>query len=462
MVSGPPPAESGSIRLTDAPDPKLQGVPADLRGVELPNEAPIPQPRPTTEFMGDMKVSEAMQPEVEEGIKEILAGEKNGPYISTPGQAPIPEPRPEMIDSSIHTVVKGENAWHIMRDESSVLKGMSLAEQNKWQVELWNSLTRDEAIDAGFVRSGGDVDKIFEENVKLGLPADKINVSMLDERLLELMHQDKAGNIPVPEPRPDMMSATDPVMPDGTPLEEVEPHEPLETDVPGPDEFPEHGPVSVQGKDGVYVVEGRTADVNQMTLRDASNLLKGVMVDDPNALALLEEMNTDKTSFLETVDSFVHRAGKDGTMNLDLTVTEWMNNSDPIPRASQPPSFESVPVANDNVPMRQASVSGAEVMGGQSLESYVRSVEQPKNGFLDNLFGLGKPDVDGTLAQLRERYPGLTVGNIKDMAAGGTVPEEINETGFEVWAKEVAGAPANDNNKTLVEYVSGLANSRVA
>ena len=33
---------------------------------------------------------------------------------------------------------------------------------------------------------------------------------------------------------------------------------------------------------------------------------------------------------------------------------------------------------------------------------------------------------------------------------------------FEVWAKEVAGAPANDNNKTLVEYVSGLANSRVA
>lgn len=440
--TNPPPWEGST---TDTP--KFESVPPDIPADKVPS-------RP--EFMGDMKVSEAMQPKVE----EVLS--------NPPSDVPIPEP--ELADARLYSVVKGDNVWNIMEGkgpdanpvggESEVLKGMSLSER---QAALDKLIEYAEghpefSKEVGAVKSGGDIHRIY--------PGESINVSLLDDKLRELLDIDvKADNVSQMAPSMEMA--------DGTPHEEVEPHEPVETEVPGPDVFPEHGPVSVQGKDGVFVVEGRTADVNQLTLKDASNLMKGVVVDDPNALALLEEMDTDKDSFMGIVGTVVDRVGKDGTMNLDSTIAEWMKNSVPLAEGEQ--VTPSAPAANDNVPVatpygfdqptpnpdtvvREASASGAEAVTGQSLKDYVRSVEQPKNGFLENLIGLGKPNVAGTFEQMAN----LSIEDIKKMLANGIVPEGVDEKGFDVWAKEVAGAAANDNSKTLVEYVSGLANSRVA
>jgi hypothetical protein len=432
MVSGPPPAEAGSIRLTDIPDPKLQGVPPDLRGVELPNEAPIP------------------------------------------------EPRPETMDAKFHTVAKGENAWNIMEGrgpdsapvggESDFLKKMDLpmSERQELLDQAVKHLEQNPELakEIGAVKSDGNIHKIY--------PGEQINITRFDELLRQIYesnHPDLPETAPIPESAPEGPMSADAETADGTPLEEVEPHEPIETDVPGPDEFPEHGPVTVRGEVGTFVVEGRTADVNSMTIHDALNLYQGVRIDDQNALALLEEMSTDKESFSGVIE-YMMTHGNAQPNDPSMTVGDYINKYKDMPYN---PSTESAPATNDNVPdvtpygfdqptpnpdtvVREASVSGAETVGGQSLESYVRSVEQPKNGFLDNLFGLGKPNVAGTFEQMAN----LTIGDIKAMDVNGELPEGVSDTGFDVWSKEVANAAANDNDKTLAEYVSGLANSRAA
>ncbi len=431
MVSGPPPAEAGSARLADIPDPKLDGVPPDLRGWGLPNEDSVP------------------------------------PASSAPDETPMPEPGPELSDAKMHTVVKGDNVWNIMEGKgpdanpiggkSDVLKGMTQFEREDALNKLlaYSDQHPEFGRDIGALKSGGDLNRIY--------PGEPINVSMLDDKLRELLGMESTAD--------NISPASTPETPNGTPLEEVEPHESIETDVPGPDEFPEHGPVTVRGEVGTFVVEGRTADVNLMTIRDAMNLAQGVRVDDPNALALLEEMSIDKDSFSDIID-FMWTHGSGQTNDPSMTVGEYVNNYKGMPYNLP---AEAAPAANDNIPdvtpygfdqptanpdtvVREASVSGTEAVGGQSFENYVRSVEQPKNGFLENLIGLGKPNVAGTFDQMAN----LTIGDIKAMDVNGELPEGVSGAGFDVWAKEVAGAAANDNNKTLVEYVSGLANSRVA
>jgi hypothetical protein len=409
----------------------------------------IPQTPDSPEFMGDMKVSEAMQPEV----KEALAG--------LPNEAPIPEPRPELVDAQMHTVVKGENAWNIMEGkgpdanpiggQSDFLKEMDLpmGERQELLDQAVKHLEQNQELakEIGAVKSNGDIHKIY--------PGEQLNITKFDELLRQVYesnHPNLPETAPIPESAPEVsMSGAETA--DGTPLEEVGIHEPIETDVPGPDEFPEHGPVTVRGEGGTFVVEGRTADVDLMTIHDAMNLYQGVRVDDPNALGLLEEMSTDKESFTSDVEFMLtHGSGQPNDPNMLVGDYKELYKDMPYNTATESSSAANDNTAETAIVDTGVSISNPETIGANT-ENYIRGVERPSGSFLENLFGIGRPDVTGTFDQIKD----FTLGDLKDMATNDNLPEGVSAEGFDRWVEKI-GAAANDND-TFGNYISQLANS---
>ncbi len=162
--------------------------------------------KPPVEAAGpDREPGVAPDPEAAEDHEDEIEGDEAGPVV-------------------IHQVESGDNLWNIMKSESTVLRDMSPAEQNHWQDKLWDyyEMNHEEAEELGVVKSHGDVHKIY--------PGEEINVTKLDEKLLELMHQNNAGEIPAPTPRPEVGEV---VLPDQAPIPEPNPSNlPNEVQVP--------------------------------------------------------------------------------------------------------------------------------------------------------------------------------------------------------------------------------------
>ena len=176
-----------------------------------------------------------------------------------------------------HTIEPGGNGWNTMKDHSSVLKDLPLAEQNKWQVKLWDSLTPQEAMDAGFVKSGGNVDLVH--------PGETINVSMLDQRLTELMQQESA-DIPVPTPRPEDISSLE-----GGPVKDI----------------------------------ATFADLNKLRVGDVLELQQKVMQGDAGAISKMDSLNLDKGSLQDFVNTIMEKGS--GDVNGNLTVEEYFKST---------------------------------------------------------------------------------------------------------------------------------------
>ena len=125
------------------------------------------------------------------------------------GEAPAPA---EVIPdaANIHAVEPDENLWNIMEGdgpdanpvggESEVARGMERLERNKALITLVEYLREnpDFAREAGI--SSGDPDRIFPPNPETGFEGGKINVTMLDAKLRELLGiEAPAAEVPAPE-----------------------------------------------------------------------------------------------------------------------------------------------------------------------------------------------------------------------------------------------------------------------
>lgn len=385
-----------------APSPVPNGGGETVPNLETPTTPPdTADVLPKTESkvsvplkeMGDASVAEAMHPKVEAVINDIESGVRTEPQFTQPADVqtwpegndipvpeprpeppvsgfpdnpPVPEPRPELGGPGIHDVKKGDIAWHIVKDESAVLKGLPLTEQNYWQVKLWDSLTPQEAIDLGFETSHGDVDKIY--------PGDKINVSGLDDKIRELMaaegdeYYEDAGS-------------------------DIDPQEPV----------------------------SKVTDMNDSTLQEA-NAVRETKFD----------LSTPEGS----------EANQDY-----LTANLIQSDPEAAARVASSSPEAVADVMNQNY----------EQALQESLNDYVRNVEQPRNNIFDTLFGMGKPNIEGTLDQMKD----LSMGQLRDMVANDNLPAGVSDAGFDRWWGEVAGAAANDNER-FGDVVARVANGRTA
>ena len=466
LASGINQIPDGSSHLTDIPEPKLDGVPPDL-SAQTPKQ------------MGDLSVMEEMQAladqknnlppremgdlSVMEQMQELANNRGNIEFTDIPeskleGVPPdfevkgdmrltdIPDPKlegvppdleagPESLDIK-HTVTKGENAWNIMEGrgpdanpvggKSVFLQEMDLP-MGERQALLDDAVkyleqNPESAKEIGAVKSDGDIHKIY--------PGEVLNITKFDDLLRNIYEGNDPGAV------------TEVIEGNGEEYTEdnfsEEPHEP---------------------EDGV-------TDMNDYTLREALDLSKDVANNDPEAIARLEELGWDPDAFADMLGSLSQR-GSEQQVDLDkMTVGEYLNNSKKVFDNSPPANNSSIPDATPygldkpepepGTIVRDASVAATEAPG-QSLDSYVRSIEQPKNGILDTLFGIGKPNVAGTFDQLKD----LSVGEIKEMVASDSVPAEMTEEGFDRWVAEMNKVAANDNER-FGDVIARAANSRTA
>lgn len=485
VVPPPPPTPkaAGNIVLPEVPRPELQGLPPDL--VTLPEEAPIPSPAPRpVEFMGDMKVSEAVQPQVEDGIKDIMAGKKAAPYMSTPPRAPIPEPnpftmdappvseaplptpeeapippprpaplspeapiptpRPELLPPRVHVVKPYDNVWNILEGngpdsapvggKSEVLKGMTPTKR----IEALNKLVAYAKSDpefakaVGALRSGGDIGRIY--------PGEKINVTLLDEKLRELLGLE--APLPI-----DRSVAPSPyaVTPESAPL---------------PTERP---------------LEGALSDINKFRVADVLDLHTRAHSGDGSAVELLKTLGMDQ----ESLDDLI------ASLNPETLKQDWAKkqvledylkyyqgqalNDVPAPKvAPAPPSGdiygrtpEDVPYGNYDPFARSVAPQEASFGGVDSnvLNDFVKGTEKGTG----NIFFTGRPDVAGTF----ERIKSLSFGEMKAIASDPALLASklkemgVTEKGWDRWVdainksvKEVA--PQSDQEKIGAYFIRGL------
>jgi|GEM_PF-4812638 len=116
----------------------------------------------------------------------------NTPDVDVPDTESAPV-YPESIDthSTIYTVDKGDNVWNVLEGkgpdsnpvggQSEVLHGMSVADRQDALDKLvaYAEQNPDFAKEVGAVQSGGDINRIY--------PGEKLNISLLDDKLRELL-----------------------------------------------------------------------------------------------------------------------------------------------------------------------------------------------------------------------------------------------------------------------------------
>lgn len=193
-----------------------------------------------------------------------------------------------------HTVVRGDNAWNIMEGKgpdnnpvggkSDVLEGMSLQERRYWLDKVFDYCDQypDFAEKVGAVKSGG--------NIHLIHPGETINVSMLDEKIVELMNQEAGNNVPVPTPRPEDVVSGDP---------------------------------SLEG--GSVKDAGTFADLNKLRVRDVLELQQKVTQGDAGAISKMDSLNLDKGSLQDFVNTIMEKGT--GDVDGNLTVEEYFKST---------------------------------------------------------------------------------------------------------------------------------------
>ncbi len=410
----------------------------------------------------------------EEGLTEEYVGPDHEPNEDEIGEEYEHDEDIFAEPAVTHTVERGDNAWNIMEGKgpdndpvggkSEVLKGMSLADRRYWLDRIFDYCDQNPefAKEVGAVKSGG--------NIHLVHPGETINVSMLDEKIVELMNQEAGNNIP----RPDETLLNSPApSPDVTGMSEAQ-----NTPTPvGETVAEQEGTIIVKSPLGEDVVINRVSDVNQMNLKEAGYLYSAANASDPNALRLIEEMGMDRQSYIEMYDSL----GVRGEYDADMTVSEWMNQreasqtesvipNDSTPRNEIQPDIdqrgELDSLSNDDPNrFREASFTPEAVNDNvqQAVQSYVNRVEGG-SGMFDWAFGNNKV---GTF----EKIADLNFGQIKEFAAGDNMQsttEQLGVTaeGYEKWMSELQGevakTPALSDNETLRQYLTRINTVRVA
>lgn len=442
--------------------------------------------------MGDASVAEKMYPDVKEAFnkdgvtapREITPGAPNHAGISGGGEA-IPQGNEEHIGPDhepdengiedyeheedvfdepavTHTIKSGETGWGTMKTHSSVLEDLPLAEQNKWQIKLWDSLTPQEAMDAGFVKSGGDVDKVY--------PGEIINVSMLDQRLTELMQQE-SGDIPIPTPRPEDVVSGEPVT-----IEEAPANESIVNKLK--DSLSDMAEKTIS-ETGATEAVNWTNDINAMSVGDILSLHDAVEANNPEVMSKLQEFGYDKDTYMELNKVIAGQINPNGGNSLELTLTDWMKRTEVppvesvIPNDSTPrnelqpdidPRGETDSLSNDTNRFREASFTPeAANDNSEAVQGYVNRVEGG-GGLFDWAFGNNKV---GTF----EKIADLNFGQIKEYAVSGKMEAVIKQLGvtqegYEKWMSElqseVAKTPALSDSETLRQYLARINTVQVA
>jgi len=355
-----------------------------------------------------------------------------------------------------HTVERGDNAWNIMEGKgpdnnpvggkSDVLEGMSLQERRYWLDKVFDYCDQypDFAEKVGAVKSGG--------NIHLIHPGETINVSMLDEKIVELMNQEAGNNVPVPTPRPEDIVSGEPVTIEKAPADESIVNK-LDDSMSGTAES---------------AVSEKVTDFNDLTIQEVEKMASDIAQNNPEVEARLEELGIDKNDFKERYEIIGRRAGE---LRPDMTVSEWLTNSDKNTDDLPPPANDnSVPEATPfsgvlpqpgDMPVRDASFNPEAVASdSEAVRSYVNSVENPKIGLFDRLFLNTNPNITGTWEALNPNQ--MTVGQFKEMVSSPNLEVELTSRnlsaeGVTKWGetlqKQSELIPANDN-ETLTQYLS--------
>lgn len=361
------------------------------------------------------------------------------PETSRADHVPVPEAKPEIPG---YKVVPGDNTWNVMEGkgpdthpvggQSELLKGMSLAERRDSLNTLIQYMEEHPDFTKGVGISSGDPYKIY--------PGEHLNVSVMDEKMGELLSQD----VPVPTPKPPVEALTN------APTPEI-----------GSVEQPD-GSVTVFGLGGdEFVEENPVSDVHQMTVNDALNLYRGVEVSDPTALKLVDDMGMDKAAYEEVVRTLLaHDQGQ--VQSLDLKVGEYLKQNPNSVNAPAPvtPAPQEAPVSNINAAAQEASFIATEA-DPQAVQQFVADTEK-SSGFLFS----SQPDVSGSFDRMKD----MTVGDMKNMAIDPQLASKLQQLGltqdgWNRWSERVADLikqqPANDN-ETLAQYINRTVNTRAA
>lgn len=483
MVSGPPSGE-GSIILNDIPDPKLEGVPSELRGGSS-QFTDIPDPRvegvpPDLEVKGGIKFTEIPDPRME-GVP---------PDLKAVPESPIVE----------HTVVKGENAWNIMEGrgpdanpvggKSLYLKELNLpmGERQALLDEAVKYLEQDTdlAKEIGAVKSDGNIHKIY--------PGETINVTKFDELLRNLYEGNDPGAVIEAPTNEEFYEDL------GT---DEEPHEPVEEGGGGSTaEYKVADPKAVSfleelNKLGEHHREmlDRATPAQRANLADIyskqvelkihnfaaslnPNYVEGMPqpatpADMERALTLLGEARGQFADVAfgdgngQISPAEMETAGKTFAGNPALSLLEQK-----LGGSNLVASNDSVPVVTpDNVttpepvssPEAVADATDQNYENGfqESLNDFVRSVEQPRGrGILDifDFFGTRQPNIAGTFDQMKN----ISMGQLREMVANNELPENVSDEGFDQWWGRIAGVAANNNERFGDVVARVVANEIVA
>lgn len=354
---------------------------------------------------------------------------------------------PEQI---VHTVEKGENVWNIMEGKgpdanpvggkSEVLQGMSPADRGAALDKLVEYYEKhpDEAIEVGAVKSEGNIHRVY--------PGEEINVSMLDDKLRELLGiNETASEVAIPAEV-------------GTVEETPATAEPEVTEALDSEATPE------------------SVDINNMSAGDILAMWDGVQSGDPQTLAELNEMGFDRDSY-EALNEAISNNVRPGTgQDMTLPLTEWMNQyGQPAtpevtavpPQPDSSPILDRVSYTPDDATLStpEAAPITPEPIAANANEiavnNYVAGVEKATGGFLDSIFGLSQPNVGGTFDLIK----GVNLNDMIKAAQSGQILEGVNQAGWDRWAdtlqKQVQLIPAN-STETVGDYVTRIASTRIA
>ncbi len=368
----------------------------------------------------------------------------------------------------VHTVERGDNVWNILEGKgpdnnpiggkSEVLQDMSLSERRHWLDKLveYYEQNPQEAKELGAVKSDGVIHKIY--------PGEEINVTKLDEKLLELMHQNNAGEVPTPTARPEVGEV---VLPDSAPTPEVRPAT-FPSEAPIPESRPEvlssDAALSPETQNPSSVPEAlsspRVTNINDMSLDEFSRLTADVALMEPSATARLAELGMDVDTFMDMSKSLVVR---DGNVSYDpnMTIGEALNQTERMPGTSPSDIPAATPFdgrlpQDGEVVVRDASFNPESAVNTDpaALQNYVQEIEKGKSSLL---WG-GRPDVAGTFDVLKN----MSFADIKAVATSPDLGAELERLGIqpEGWNRWVDTIneqakliPANDNEQ-LGQYIA--------
>lgn len=398
---------------------------------------------------------------------EVATPIESGPQIdnlspiteseATAAFGPVTGPSIESLQSAdlvTHTVEKGDNVWNILEGKgpdanpiggkSEVLEGMSLSDRHAALDKLieYAEQNPEFAKEVGAVKSNGDIHRVY--------PGEEINVSMLDDKLRELLG--------IGETTESTAAGETPASNEELGKVEIQPEPVIEQAVkePGVATYSEAAP--------------EPYDINSMRVGDILSMQEAVENGDPQILAELKEMGLDQGSYNALNEAISSNIRQGETYDMTLPLSEWMNQygqpTAPEPAVVPPPQPNSSPVLDrvSYTPSDSGTVAGETITPAVenvdttvAVNKYVTGVEKP-SGFI-----FTKPDVSGTFEALK----GLSIAEFKAMAGNDNLPSLLQERGvsydgFERWGEtlqdQVKLIPANDT-ETVGDYVTRIANA---